>query len=36
MMIQGRRASDGEYESILLSDDVLRSLLEAVYERRTA
>ncbi len=36
LMIQGRRTSDGEYESILLSDDVLRSLLEAVYERRTA
>ena len=36
MIVQGRRSSDGEYESILLSDESLQSLLGAVYERRTA
>lgn len=36
MVVQGRRTSEGEYESILLSDESLKSLLAAVYERRTA
>jgi hypothetical protein len=36
MVVQGRRSSEGEYESILLSDESLQTLLGAVYERRTA
>jgi hypothetical protein len=36
MVVQGRRSSEGEYESIVLGDDSLQSLLGAVYERRTA
>ena len=36
MIVQGRRSSDGDYESILLGDESLQSLLEAVYDRRTA
>ena len=34
MMVQGRRSAGGEYESILLSDERLQMLLEAVYDRR--
>lgn len=36
MVVQGRRSAKGEYESILLSDERLQSLLGSVYDRRTA
>lgn len=34
IVVQGRKAREGEYETIMYSDDDLRILLEDSYERR--